>query len=65
MRLGIAAANLLERVRRRTFRVYLHSPAAILTVARDRGLEPVALHRGPLWEFLGLVPCERAPVAAA
>jgi magnesium-protoporphyrin O-methyltransferase len=60
MRLGLAAANLLQRVRRRSFRVYLHPPAAILAVARSHGLEPAATHRGPLWEFVGLARTGRA-----
>jgi magnesium-protoporphyrin O-methyltransferase len=54
MRLGILVANLLERLRRRTFRAYVHPPAAMIAVARSHGLEPIARHRGPLWEFCGL-----------
>jgi methyltransferase family protein len=54
MRLGISAANLIERLRRRTFRVFVHSPAAMIAVARSHGLEPTARHRGRLWEFCGL-----------
>jgi 2-polyprenyl-3-methyl-5-hydroxy-6-metoxy-1,4-benzoquinol methylase len=53
-RLGFTAGNLLERVRRRTFRAYVHPPAAIIAVARVHGLEPFASHRGALWEFCGL-----------
>jgi len=53
MRLGLAAANLIQRVRRTTFRVYVHPPAAMIAVARSHGLEPTARHRGPLWEFWG------------
>ena len=34
-RLGLAAANLIQRLRRRTFRVYVHSPAAMIGVARS------------------------------
>ncbi len=64
MRLGIAAANLLERLRRRTFRVYLHAPAAILAVARCHGLEPVTRHRGLLWEYVGLARTERTAESA-
>ena len=59
MRLGLAAANLLQRVRRRSFRAYLHPPAAILAVARSHGLEPAAKHRGPLWEFVCLARTQR------
>ena len=53
-RLGVTAANLLERLRRRTFRAYVHPPAAISAVARTHGLEPTTSHRGALWEFCGL-----------
>jgi 2-polyprenyl-3-methyl-5-hydroxy-6-metoxy-1,4-benzoquinol methylase len=60
MRLGLSAANLIERLRRRTFRVYLHPPAAMIAVARSHGLEPIARHRGRLWEFCGF---ERTGVA--
>jgi magnesium-protoporphyrin O-methyltransferase len=62
MRLGLAAANLIERLRGRTFRVYVHSPAAMIAVARSHGLEPIASHRGRLWEFCGF---ERTGAAAA
>jgi len=54
MRLGLTVANLIERLRRRTFRVYVHPPAAMIAVARSHGLEPTATHRGRLWEFCGL-----------
>jgi magnesium-protoporphyrin O-methyltransferase len=54
MRLGLAAANLVERIRGQSFRVYLHPPAAILAVAQAHGLAPVVRHRGALWEFAGL-----------
>ena len=54
IRLGLSAVNLIERLRRRTFRVYVHPPAAMIAVARSHGLEPIARHRGRLWEFCGL-----------
>ena len=54
MRLGLAVINLLQRVRRRSFRVYLHPPAAVLAVAHAHGLEPASRHRGLVWEFAGL-----------
>jgi 16S rRNA G966 N2-methylase RsmD len=52
-KVGIGVVNLIERVRRKTFRVYVHSPAAMIAVARLHGLEPTARHRGRLWEFCG------------
>jgi magnesium-protoporphyrin O-methyltransferase len=57
-RLGLAVLNLVQRVRRKTFRVYLHPPAAILAVANAHGLETASRERGSLWEVAGL---ERAP----
>jgi len=54
MRLGLTAANLIERLRRKSFRVYVHPPAAMIAVARSHGLEPTARHQGRLWEFCGL-----------
>jgi 2-polyprenyl-3-methyl-5-hydroxy-6-metoxy-1,4-benzoquinol methylase len=54
MRLGLAVINLLQRMRRRSFRVYLHPPAAVLAVANAHGLEPASRHRGLVWEFAGL-----------
>lgn len=54
MRLGIAVANFLEWLRRRSFRAYVHSPAAILAVARRRGLEPALEHRGLVWQVAAL-----------
>jgi 2-polyprenyl-3-methyl-5-hydroxy-6-metoxy-1,4-benzoquinol methylase len=65
MRLGITAANLWQRIRRRTFRAYLHPPAAILAAARAHGLEPAARHRGTLWEFAGLTRTGSTAAAAA
>ena len=53
-KLGLGVVNLIERVRRKTFRVYVHSPAAMIAVARSHGLEPTVRHRGRLWEFCGL-----------
>lgn len=54
LKLGLGVVNLIERVRRKTFRVYVHSPAAMIAVARSHGLEPTVRHRGRLWEFCGL-----------
>jgi magnesium-protoporphyrin O-methyltransferase len=54
LKLGLGVVNMIERVRRKTFRVYMHSPAAMIAVARSHGLEPTARHRGRLWEFCGL-----------
>ncbi len=50
-RIGFATVNLIQRVRRRTFRVFLHSPATIIAIAQSYGLEPVSQHRGSVWQF--------------
>lgn len=57
-RFGFAAANLVERLRRKSFRGYVHPPAAMIAVARAHGFEPTTNHRGPLWEFCGLEPAD-------
>ena len=54
MRFGFAVINFLQWIRRRSFRVYLHPPAAVLAVAGANGLEPANRHRGLVWEFAGL-----------
>lgn len=51
VRLGIRAMNLLSRLRRSDFRVYLHPPAAIAQVLNGRGLERTIFHRTFLWEI--------------
>ena len=54
VRLGFKLINLLQRIRRRSFRVYLHPPAAVLGVASAHGLEPASVHRGLILQFAGL-----------
>ena len=54
MRFGFAVVNFVQWIRRRSFRVYLHPPAAVLAVAGANGLEPTSRHRGLVWEFAGL-----------
>ncbi len=50
VRLGIRVENLLSRLRRSDFRVYLHPPAAIDGVLRAHGLERATLRRTLAWE---------------
>jgi magnesium-protoporphyrin O-methyltransferase len=50
MRLAIGAENAWHRLTRTGFRAYLHSPPAILAVARERGFRPVLEHRDWLWQ---------------
>lgn len=53
-RLGLGVANLWQRLRRSSFRAYLHPPASILAVARARGLRPASEHRGWVWQIAAL-----------
>ena len=65
-RAGIGGANLIQRIRGKTFRAYVHSPAAITSIAEARGLQPVARHQGFVWELQGFVrarPSDGAHVA--
>lgn len=50
VRVGIWIENLLARLRRSDFRVYLHAPAAIDRVLRAHGLERATLRRTLAWE---------------
>jgi magnesium-protoporphyrin O-methyltransferase len=50
MRMGLAVVNRLTQLRRCPFRVYLHSPAAIDAVIRDRGFTRIAFQRTFVWE---------------
>jgi 2-polyprenyl-3-methyl-5-hydroxy-6-metoxy-1,4-benzoquinol methylase len=52
VRIGLGTINCLERLRRNSFRVYLHAPAAMLDVASAHGLETATRERGPLWEIV-------------
>jgi 16S rRNA G966 N2-methylase RsmD len=50
----VATQNLLLRLGGREFRVFVHPPAAMLTVLAEHGLRPTAAHRGPLWQVATL-----------
>ena len=54
IRLAVAVQNVWHRLRSRSYRTYVHSPAALVAVARSRGFEPVLDHRGPVWRLLVL-----------
>lgn len=49
-RIGLAAVNVVSRVRRLAFRTYVHSPAAIDAVLRAQGLTRRAFRRTFMWE---------------
>lgn len=50
-RLLLAAGNLMLRVARREFRVFLHRPEEIARVARRHGLHALVSRRGMFWEI--------------
>ena len=52
MRIGIAGINLLQRVKRSTFRVFLHDPAAIDAELRAAGLERRSRRQTLGWEVV-------------
>ena len=52
MRVGVAAFNLVQRLKRSPFRVYVHSPAAIDAVLRATGLTRRAARSTPGWEVV-------------
>ena len=52
MRIAIAAINLLQRVKRTTFRVFLHDPAAIDAELRAAGLERRSRRQTLGWEVV-------------
>jgi magnesium-protoporphyrin O-methyltransferase len=52
MRIAIATINLIQRLKRSTFRVFLHDPAAIDATLRDAGLERRAMRRTLGWEVV-------------
>lgn len=52
VRAAVRAINLILRVRRTAFRVFVHSPAAIDGVLRRNGLERATLRRTGVWEVV-------------
>ena len=52
MRVGIASINLIQRIRQRTFRVFLHDPGSIDLVLRAAGLERLSMRRTLGWEVV-------------
>ena len=58
MRVAIAVINVVQRVKRSTFRVFLHDPRAIDAALRDEGLRQRVLRRTAGWQ---VVVYERSP----
>ena len=52
MRIGIAAINLVQRIKRTAFRVFLHDPISIDRVLRAAGLERTSMRRTLGWEVV-------------
>ncbi len=54
IRCGIAAANTFLRVRRSTFRGYVHATNAVISVAERRALRLSEHRRGLIWQLVAL-----------
>ena len=52
MHIGIRVINLVQRLKRSPFRVFLHSPTAVDGVLRIAGLDRHAVRRTPGWEVV-------------
>jgi SAM-dependent methyltransferase len=51
VRIGVRIVNVILRVRGSAFRVYAHSPAAIVAELRRQGLERISEQRTMMWEI--------------
>jgi hypothetical protein len=52
MRIGIAGINLIQRLKRSAFRVFLHDPCSIDRALRGAGLEQTSRRRTLGWEVV-------------
>ncbi|HEX5503527.1 MAG TPA: methyltransferase [Thermomicrobiales bacterium] len=52
VRAGIAAENLLFRLRRTPFRTFAYAAAAVEAIVRDHGFERRAIHRTFVWQVV-------------
>ncbi|HSS62276.1 MAG TPA: methyltransferase domain-containing protein [Candidatus Limnocylindrales bacterium] len=53
-RMGLGVSNLVLRLTRREFHIFVHPPTQIMAAARDHGLRPVLDETGVLWTLAGL-----------
>ena len=53
-RLLVNVGNLVFRIRRKEFRGFVHSPAAMIATVEAQGLELTFAHAGPVWQVAGL-----------
>ena len=54
IRVGLAFGNLVLRLLRREFHVFVHSPKKILGVSEQRGLKPIFNTNGFIWSIAAL-----------
>ncbi|MDP9251910.1 MAG: class I SAM-dependent methyltransferase, partial [Chloroflexota bacterium] len=54
IRLGLAVANTVLRIRGRTFRAYAHATRAVLSTAERRGMLMTEHRRGLVWQLIAL-----------
>jgi SAM-dependent methyltransferase len=54
IRLGIQTINLLQRLRRRSFRAFVHPPAALRAAAENEGLRVSETGGTTMWEYVEL-----------
>ena len=52
IRIAFRAINLIQRLRRQAFRVYVHPRAGVERVLRARGLDPIAYRKTLLWQVM-------------
>jgi hypothetical protein len=53
-RLGLSLANLVLRMTRRGFQIFVHRPEQILATAEDRGLKATVDRAGIFWQMIAL-----------
>jgi hypothetical protein len=54
VRAGVRLVNAWQRLLGRSFRAFVHAPAALLAAAEAEGLRLATHDRGRLWEFAAL-----------
>jgi magnesium-protoporphyrin O-methyltransferase len=57
-RLLLGGENLVQRLRRRQFRAFVHPPSRMLAVVEDRGLRQAYAHRPLVWQIAGFERAE-------
>lgn len=60
-RVAVRTANIIQRLRGRAFRAYVHPPAAIAAAATAAGLRPDRLDRSLVWELRSFVRSSPSP----